>query len=366
MKYLKTHQEILDQIDTIDPVEYAKTRNHLGGAVTRLSPYITRGIVTLPQIRDRLHERHNKQDCEKLVQELAWREYFQNVWQAKGEEVFSDIRFQRDDWTHEQLVTALVEAATGVEVIDVGIRELEETGYMHNHLRMWVASVATNLARAHWLTNGKWLYYYLIDGDLASNFLSWQWVAGTSVNKRYTVNQKLINGCSEVKQVRSILTFDRDDMLNQPTPTELTGVTPFTLKTTYPTPEPLNSVAGESVLLYTPWTLNPEWEQATVGRRILVIDPAWFDRFPVSKRVLQFIIKQGKMVVPTLEVFVGNPERITGIKDATQVLALRHPTIETWSVETIEYAPVPKLFPEVAGYYPSFFKYWQQCLCYLK
>ena len=191
----KTQTELLEMIDAIDPIAYAKTRNHLSGAVTKLSPYITRGVITLPQIRDRLLQNHSEKDCEKLIQELAWREYFQEVWWDKGGEIFSDLRFSRDDWRHKELITALVEANTGVEVLDQSIKELYKTGYMHNHTRMWIASVACNLGKAHWYEMGKWLYYYLADGDPASNFCSWQWVAGTSKSEPYTCNQELINGC---------------------------------------------------------------------------------------------------------------------------------------------------------------------------
>ena len=356
MSYVRSYQEILDSIDDIDPVEYARTRNQLSGAVTKLSPYITRGIIPLPLIRDRLLAKHPEQDCSKLIQELAWREYFQNVWWEKDDEIFGDIRFPRDDWRHAGIVSAIADAATGVEALDQGIQELYETGYMHNHLRLWVASVSCNLAYAHWHSMGKWLYYHLIDGDLASNFLSWQWVAGTSISKQYNVNQKLINGCSDHKQVRSILTYDRDDMAEQPTPDILVPFEDEQLETIYPDIEPVMTVSGATVQLYTPWTLDPTWRRNESDRRILVIDPLWFDRYPVSEPVLDFIIRQGKIVIPDLEVHVGRVEDIHGISDALTVHTLLHQTNRTWPVE---FDQVEKLFPAVSGYYKSFFAYWK-------
>jgi len=330
----KTYQQILEQIDAIDPVAYAKTRNHLSGAVTKLSSYITRGVITLPAIRDRLLTKHAAKDCEKLIQELAWREYFQNVWWEKGDEIFADLRFERDDWRHDGLVTALVDGTTGVEVLDAGIQELYEIGYMHNHVRMWVASVSCNLAKAHWYNTGKWLYYHLHDGDLASNFLSWQWVAGTSKSTPYTVNQKLINGCSDVNQIRSILTYDRDRMLEQPVPEVLEVHQSFDLQATYPEVPELDSVAGATVCLYTPWTLDPTWRSNEPARRILVIDPAWFDRFPVSVSVMDFIVQAGGAA------------------------ARHHQTCTYWPA-SIEFDETPKLFPHVSGYYKSFMAYWK-------
>ena len=78
-----SYEEILDYIDTLNPITYTKTRNHLTGAVSRLSPFITRGVITLPLVRDRILQRHSKKSAEKFIQELAWREYFQKVYFAK-------------------------------------------------------------------------------------------------------------------------------------------------------------------------------------------------------------------------------------------------------------------------------------------
>ena len=356
MSYVKSYQEILDSIDDINPQVYARTRNHLAGAVTQLSPYISRGVISLPQVRERLLARYSPEECQKLIQELAWREYFQNVWWEKDQAIFSDIRFSRDDWQHEELVTAIIEARTGIDEVDKGIQKLYDTGYMHNHVRMWVASVACNLGGAHWYTMGKWLYYNLVDGDLATNFLSWQWVAGTSVDKKYTVNQALIQACSDSTQTASIIDFPRDEMLSVETPQVLLEHEPYALITEYPELEVVSSVTGASVCLYTPWTLDPTWRREPGYRRILVIDPVWFDRYPVSELVLDFIIRQGQTVIPELEVYIGEASDISGLQYAEDVFALLHQTNRTWPVQFDAQA---MLFPEVTGYYQSFYKYWQ-------
>ena len=64
---------------------------------------------------------------------------------------------------------------------------------MHNHLRMYTASICCNIGQYHWLRPAKWMYYHLLDGDWGSNALSWQWVAGTNSNKKYIANQANIN-----------------------------------------------------------------------------------------------------------------------------------------------------------------------------
>lgn len=355
MSYIRAYSEILEQIEAIHPTEYAKTRNHLDGAVTRLSPYISRGVITLPEVREQLLTHHSAADCQKLIQELAWREYFQRVWWEKGDAIFADIRFARTDWQHSDVVSAVVNAETGITVLDDGIKALYETGYMHNHVRMWVASVSCNLAGAHWHTMGRWLYAHLIDGDLASNFLSWQWVAGTAVQKRYTVNQELINACSGIEQHDTFLDFERDDMHSKPAPDILQNTEAFNLTTSYPDTE-VTAVTEAEVHLYTPWTLHPRWRAHEPAQRILIIDPHWFDAYPVSDAVLDFIIRQGKIVIPDLQVFVGQLHELPQINTAAVVRAIAHPTNQDWLVQFDEPA---WLFPEVSGYYPSFFKYWQ-------
>ncbi len=356
MPPVRTLDELNAIIDDIDPIAYSRTRNNLDGAVTRLSPYITRGVITLPHIRERLLQRHNAFACEKLLQELAWREYFQRVWWEKGDAIFSDLRFPRDDWRHHELVTALVEGKTGISAIDAAVAELFKTGYMHNHMRMWVAALATNLARADWHDMGKWLYYHLADGDLASNFLSWQWVAGTSVNKQYTTSQSLINACGGGTERGTWLDIERDDLLTMVIPDVLKPQQPFAYTTTYPESTVHSIAHGETVCLYTPWTLNPAWRREQSSRRILVIDPTWFDAYPVSEAVMDFILAQGAAVIDGLEVWVGEPATLPGFTNAAAVYAVSHPTNQDWAVSFDESA---WLHPHVTRYYPSFFAYWQ-------
>ncbi len=350
------------QIDSIDVKAYAKTRNHLDGAVSKLSPYISRGVITLPQVRDLILERASVADAEKFIQELAWREYFQRVWWAKGDAIFRDLRFPRSDWRHHDLVSALIDAKTGVTAIDTAVTTLYKTGYMHNHVRLWVASIACNLAKAEWYNMGRWLYAHLVDGDLASNFLSWQWVAGTSVSKIYTVDQSLINSWSSVKQPYSILNFRREDMLTVPCPQVLLSSHVFALTWASRQSTVTGSVKGQRVALYTPWTLSPTCAPEA-DRRILVFDPEWFGEFPVSDQVHDFIVAQGQAVIPNLEVWYGNLGDIPGYGEATARNAVAHPTNQTWPQVT--YTAPDWLFPQVTGYFPSFFAYWQEAGRYL-
>ena len=77
---------------------------------------------------------------------------------------------------------------TGITVIDEAVRTLYRTGYLHNHARMWLASYLVHLRKTDWKAGAMWMYRHLLDGDLASNALSWQWVAGTLTGKPYLFN----------------------------------------------------------------------------------------------------------------------------------------------------------------------------------
>jgi len=193
MQFPTQYEAILGKIDQLDPVEYGKTRNYLDGQVTRLSPYISRGVISVKQVLDQVLARgYDPREISPFIKELAWREYFQRTWQVLEDDMFDDIRISRNRITRKQMPAALANGKTGIEAIDKGIQELRNTGYMHNHLRMYVASVACNIGHSHWPEAAKWMYYHLLDGDLASNTCSWQWVSGPLSSQPYYCNQEKI------------------------------------------------------------------------------------------------------------------------------------------------------------------------------
>lgn len=352
-----SYSEILALVDSIDPVLYAKTRNHLTGAVTRLSPYISRGVISLPVIRARILAKHSLAVAEKLIQELAWREYFQKVFSAKGEEIFSDLRFARDDWKHHELVCAIVEARTGIAAVDREIQNLINTGYMHNHARLWTAMLACNVAKANWQEMSRWLYYHLIDGDLASNTLSWQWVAGTSSSKQYVTNQALINACSNTNDTGTYLDLRVEDICIGDVPAGLLDQTPFSYQMEYPPGDDISLASGETLFLYHPWSLDPLWHAGEKGTRVLVLEPRLFDAQPISPSVREHLLAVARTHIPDIKVYVGNVETLP-LADATRIFSKAHPTTPHYP-GTRE--STNELFPTVTGYYPSFFKFWQAC-----
>lgn len=178
------------RLAAVRPGEYARSRNQIDGAVTRLSPYITHGFLSLPQVLVGLRQKYRLDTEHKLVYELGWREFFHHVWETHGEGIFEGLHegVLPEAAYSRELPDDIRQGTTGIPAIDCAVQTLYATGYLHNHARMWLASYVVHLRKVHWRTGADWLYGHLLDGDLASNHLSWQWVAATGSHKPYLFN----------------------------------------------------------------------------------------------------------------------------------------------------------------------------------
>ena len=183
----------LEKLQAIDPINYGKTRNFADGKITQLSPYVHHGIIDLNQIRNEaLRHCSQPEQIIKFVQELAWRDFWQRVAEHHPEWVWKDVEpyktgFKPQDYA-EILPDDITSANTGIACIDRFIEDLINTGYLHNHTRMYIASYIVHFRRIKWQAGAKWFLSHLLDGDEASNNLSWQWVASTFSNKPYIFN----------------------------------------------------------------------------------------------------------------------------------------------------------------------------------
>ncbi|MBC7610244.1 MAG: deoxyribodipyrimidine photolyase [Polaromonas sp.] len=183
----------LARLQGVNPSAYARSRNALDGAVTGLSPYLTHGMLELQEAARSIHDRQPLGFDDKLVFEFGWREFFHHVWNHAGDggdAIFRDMHGHmpwHGSYT-DTLPADIREGRTGVPVIDNSVRLLYATGYLHNHARMWLASYVVHIRKVHWRAGADWLYGHLLDGDLPSNYLSWQWVAGTFSSKPYLFN----------------------------------------------------------------------------------------------------------------------------------------------------------------------------------
>lgn len=179
----------------IDPVTYARDRNFLDGAVTRLSAYLRHGVLTLAEVRDAALARVSRaEDAEKFVSELGWRDYWQRVYAALGDGVWKDREELKTGWRADdyaaEMPSAVTDGESGLACMDGFAKELRDTGYLHNHARMWVAAWVVHWLRVRWQEGARWFLRELVDGDVASNNLSWQWVASTFAAKPYIFNRE--------------------------------------------------------------------------------------------------------------------------------------------------------------------------------
>lgn len=353
----KSLEELNNDIDRLDLVAYGQTRNYLDGAVSKLSPYISRGFITLPYLKDRILSRVSLPDAKSFIYELCWREYFQRIWFAQGDKIFTDFKNKQTPVAHYNLPQALVEATTGIHVIDEQLQSLYSSGYMHNHARMYIASLTCNIARAHWLVPSRWLYYHLLDGDLASNALSWQWVAGTFSTKKYYFNQNNVNTYSRTAQQHTFMDFSYEEIMKMNTPTALQETAELTLKTILPNPTSLSLDFTKPLFLYTSYTLDPQWRTHTNANRLLVLEPSHFNSFPVSNKVLNFILSLAEKI-NDLQVYVGEVTNLPGLEEFPEIISKQHPTTQHFPGHKDE---PTWMFPEVPEPRGSFTGFWKGC-----
>lgn len=362
MNFPTGYKEILDRVNAVDPVSYAKTKNFTNGAVTGLSPYISRGVISTKQVMSAVLEKgYTPEQAGKLIQELAWRDYFQRVWQYLGDDMFEDIRLRYTGIRHSAMPAAVQEAQTGIEAVDQAIRQLYESGYMHNHLRMYTAAITCNTGKAHWPLPSQWMYYHLLDGDLASNTCSWQWVAGTFSSKQYYCNQDNINHYTGTMQRRTFLDKSYEELSSMPVPEVLAAVSPVSLTTPLPEKEEITLDTSLPLLLYNGYNLDPAWRAGLKANRVLLLEPSHFRQYPVSKKVIDFILSLAGNI-EGIRVFTGEVHELRGLAEFPVILSKEHPAFTHYPGKKDER---DWLFPEVNGFFNSFFAFWRKAEAFL-
>ena len=364
------YQDIIDRIDSFDPISYAKSRNYTDGFVSRLSPYISRGVISTRLVYERLLKRGFKlYQMEKFVKELAWRDFWQRQWQHHGPAINLDLKHPQQNVSANGLPRAIQEASTGIHAIDNAIEQLYETGYMHNHLRMYLASVVCNVGQYQWRIPAQWMFAYLLDGDWASNALSWQWVAGANANKKYWANQDNINHFCHSDQWNTFLDFSYEELPEQNVPEVLRDLIsdPLyeTVKMIDHTAEhniPEFSSHKEAICIYTPYNLDPFWREDLSAHRILLLDPEYFNEYPTANNVVTFIQDLATENIPEVKVFKGTFGALKKHFSSSKFYAKEHPAL-TYPVDVLD--PRDWLAAQ-APYKTSFFPYWNNCSKILK
>lgn len=364
MRFETNPQFIAGLLDTIHIEEYGRSRNFLDGHVTRLSPYISRGMISVKSIAERLKTFNLPHSIiAPFVMQMAWREYFYYVWEQKGTKIEHDIKRQQLDCKHyNQIPTALISGKTGIQVVDKAIAELIATGYIHNHNRLYIASIFCNLAKCHWLSGAKWMYSHLLDGDLASNHLSWQWVAGTFSNKKYFANQENINYYSKSIQKNTFLDVNYDYFSTSfEVPEILSDTSPFeALNLNFPNSDILNLNELDHIYLYHYYNLDPNFCKNKTAKNILLLDPDFFSKYPIQQSVFSFFLDLAKQNIPSIKIYVGNIAKLMKEYNLrpNQFHYKSHPTLK---IEGAKEYKREVLFPNISGEFNSFFSFWKQC-----
>ncbi|QND80858.1 deoxyribodipyrimidine photo-lyase [Pseudoxanthomonas mexicana] len=156
---------------------------------SRLSPHLHFGEIAPWRITaelERARTAANSADMDGYIRELGWREFAYHLLHHFPQTTTQNLnpRFAHFDWAKvdPKALEAWQQGRTGVPIVDAGLRELWATGYMHNRVRMIVASYLTKHLRYHWLQGARWFWDTLVDADLANNTLGWQWTAGTGAD----------------------------------------------------------------------------------------------------------------------------------------------------------------------------------------
>lgn len=156
---------------------------------SRLSPHPHFGEIApwrIVEALERVRSAATGADIDAYFRELGWREFAYHLLHHFPKTPVEDFnpRFSRFDWAEADVVAlaAWQRGMTGMPIVDAGMRELWTTGYMHNRVRMIVASYLTKHLRHHWLHGARWFWDTLVDADLANNTLGWQWSAGTGAD----------------------------------------------------------------------------------------------------------------------------------------------------------------------------------------
>jgi deoxyribodipyrimidine photo-lyase len=373
-----TRQAALARVNAVRPSDYARSRNAIEGAVTGLSPYITHGLLSLPEVLACVTAKHSLDVKHKFVFELGWREYFRHVWAFHGGGIFESLHdglLPQTDYS-ALLPADIRQAATGVPVIDRAVRTLYATGYLHNHARMWLASYVVHVRKVHWRVAADWLYGHLLDGDLASNHLSWQWVAGTGSSKPYLFNAENVAryapaswhspDCVIDQSYEALDRLAREPMRRarseQVAPSQAALIEPCLLAEPPPelgwTMPDASAVAGREVWLVHPWSLGDlptslPANTVVVGVFITDFHCAW----PWSERRWRFVAN--RMAELAALRWQGDAAAMAAaLKGASQVRSVAEPHLAPWLARLAACAAAPALFPAVDRRCDSFSQWW--------
>ena len=185
--------EKLDHFIENNLTDYSKLRNFDLGPegrsnVSCLSPYITHGIINEKEIIKKSLDKFSFAKNEKFIQEVLWRTYWKgwlelrpNVWN----DYLIELKKTKEDFKDNKEYLNAIEGKTNIECFNYWVNELKENNYLHNHSRMWFASIWIFTLELPWQLGAEFFMQHLFDGDAASNTLGWRWVAGIQTQGKH-------------------------------------------------------------------------------------------------------------------------------------------------------------------------------------
>ena len=320
----------------VQPQAYERSRNFLTGQVTRLSAYLRHGVLTLAEVRDAaLNSVREPAHAAKLINEFAWRDYWQRLYYQLGEAIWQDREpwktgFHPADYA-EALPPDIREGATTLACMDSFTHQLVQTGYLHNHARMWFAAYLVHWRRIAWQTGARFFLQHLVDGDPASNNLSWQWVASTFSSKPYIFNRENLERYTAGTYCRTCphaaartCPFDSDyEALTQTLFPQLNTTVPDNTLPTPPPPYPQNTprhspapASAKPLLWIHTDSLNPKslmLEGHAETPAVFLWDLPWLTESTISLKRIVFLAECLREIPFTIDMRIGDP--------ATELLA---------------------------------------------
>jgi deoxyribodipyrimidine photo-lyase len=382
-----TRAAAMARIARVNPATYARTRNHIEGSVTGLSPYLTHGVVTLREVLSELLARDALTVEHKLVYEFGWREFFRHAWHHEGDGILQSLHQGplSDDNYASAMPLDIREARSGVPAIDCAVRSLYTTGTLHNHARMWLASYVVHLRKVHWRAGADWLVAHLLDGDLASNHLSWQWVAGTGSHKPYLFNAENVARYAPAEWHSAGSVIDRSyEELDRIARSPHTGFTacrddrapgreftpepplhkspPPELRIHVPDTAETERLKDKHVWLVHPWALRTPPADLPQNTVIIGVYPrehheAW--PWPAARWCW---VDEAMAAVAPQRWFVDAAGLATALGGAASVRSVDDPHMTRWLQPVAQLDAAPALFPLVERRCTSFSQWWTRAI----
>ena len=196
MKFHTSREKALESLDNFinnDIINYSSKRNYDFGPIERknvscLSPYISHRLINEYEISKKVLSKHPYQKVEKYIQEIYWRVYWKG-WLELRPKVWADFIEDLNIIEESENYHLAINGQTKIECFNDWVKEIKEYNYLHNHTRMWFASIWIFTLGLPWQKGAEFFMKYLLDGDAASNTLSWRWVGGLQTKGKHYLAQ---------------------------------------------------------------------------------------------------------------------------------------------------------------------------------